>query len=127
MRCAAMLAFFSLTVLMMVAGCSREPTRYDVQGTVTVDGKALDSGDISFNPEDSKANPETPMATVTDGKYSTEAPRGKYKVTVIITPAPEGAPRKFHKKYEDIGSTTLSVEVVENAAPGAYDLKLTKK
>jgi hypothetical protein len=66
------------------------------------------------------------------------APPGWYKV--IVTAREEAAPvhpklPKQHRpaarsllpaKYGQVETSGLSVEVVENPAPGAYDLKLSK-
>ena len=59
------------------------------------------------------------------------APPGWYKVVVSayanrieegpVTPRP-----LIHKKYYDPEKTDLSIEVVPDAAPGVYDLNVTK-
>ncbi len=102
---------------------------------------------VLFKPDTSKGNtsPFEPTGTVdaagtytltTKGKNG--APPGWYKV--IVTAREEAAPEhaklpKQHRpvarsllpaKYGQAETSGLSIEVVENPAPGAYDLKLSK-
>ncbi len=89
--------------LALLAGCSAEPARTDVSGTVTFDGKPLRRGRIYFDPDPAKGNTGVQgYADVADGRYDT-ATGGKGGVggPVIVRidgqgePAPgypEGAP-----------------------------------
>lgn len=140
-----------LAVAGLVLGCGKEGGRSlaSVSGKVTVDGKPLSGGHVTFLP-DVAIGPEglkeaskmkTTGASVgeigPDGTYKIYtggkegAPLGKYKVTVSpsMVPAPDatGAPATgFDKKYSDAHDTPLRKEVVASAKPGDYDLKLTK-
>jgi hypothetical protein len=102
---------------------------------------------VLFKPDASKGNtsPFEPTGTVdAEGNYTLTtkgkkgAPPGWYKV--IVTAREEAAPvhaktPKQHRpavrsllpaKYGQAETSGLSIEVVENPAPGAYDLKLSK-
>ncbi|OWK47386.1 hypothetical protein FRUB_01085 [Fimbriiglobus ruber] len=68
-----------------------------------------------------------------DGSYTiktmdkTGAPLGWYKVTVSGgLPLPGAQPVSIPQRYSSEAETPLAVEVVENAAAGVYDFKLTK-
>jgi hypothetical protein len=120
-----------------------------VAGKVTVDGAPLTAKStvVLFKPDASKGNTSSfePTGTVDeDGNYTLKtngkngAPPGWYKV--VVTAREEGAPvhpknQKAHRpvarsllsvKYGKAETSGLSLEVVENPDPGAYDLKLTK-
>src|SRR5262249_38077153 len=97
-------------------------------------------------PDAAKGNsaPFEPAGTVNkQGKYTLStngrkgAPPGWYKVTVTaVAPAePDAKPGRSHHplprsllpaKFGHANTHDLSVEVVANPAPGAYDLKLTR-
>jgi len=125
---------------------------YPVSGKVTLDGKPLTTGSVTYHPDEAKGNKLefSPNGTIgEDGSYTlststrtglaTGAPPGWYKVTVS-TMAPMGGmggqpggkpaampkPIPINPKYTDPAHTDLSVEVVESPAAGAYDLKLTR-
>jgi len=140
------LAMPCLLALFTVVGCGDgTPKKSPVEGKVTVDGKALTEGIVTFNSETKLATPLTIVGTVgVDGSYKMTSngepgvPAGKYKATVNIpasagsgadpsqlssTPKAATAPvKKFNAKFESQSDTPLVVEV-----PSAnYDLKLTK-
>jgi hypothetical protein len=123
-----------------------------VTGRVTVDGEELHakSGNVTFVPDKAKGNTTTfePSGHLDEkGNYTLYyaqgkkgAPPGWYKVQVaaslqqgdqpIETPRPRGGPPPppplFKSKFTRSTTSGLEVEVVKNAASGAYDLKLTK-
>jgi hypothetical protein len=134
-----------------VLGCGGKEGRplAPVSGKVTVDGKPLSSGQVTFIPDVPSGQEGTKQASKLkttapsvgeigpDGTYKIStggkdgAPLGKYKVTVSpsMVPAPDAtdAPATgFNRKFSDAHDTPLKVEVVATPAPGAYDLKLTK-
>ncbi len=145
--------FLLLAAAVTVLGCGPSgPKLVPVSGKVTLDGTPLKSGTVTLVADASKNNTQKGIpagAIGPDGTYkiSTEgkngAPLGWYKVTVATsfpgamgantaplmssTPAkaPEGA-IVINPKYTDQTKTDLSVEVVANPQPGAYDLKLSK-
>ena len=129
--------FLLLAAAVTPLGCGPSgPKLVHVSGTVTLDGTPLQSGTVTFVADASKGNTQmgTPAGNIgTDGTYkiSTEgkngSPLGWYKVTVVTNfpGAPPGAVA-INPKYTDQTKTDLSVEVVANPQPGAYDLKLSK-
>jgi hypothetical protein len=112
-------------------------------------------GIVNFVPNKDKGNTTTlePTGQVDeDGKYTVYyakgkrgAPPGWYKVQVTVMPLgdrpppmpqPKGKvkgkavqqppPPLFNTKYTRADKSGLDIEVVRDAAPGAYDLKLTR-
>ena len=122
------------------AGCADERGKLPaVSGTVTVEGKAVPSGNVTFYPDASKGNASTHQpngAIEPDGRYELYvpaarkgAPPGWYKVVVYAVDDPQpGKPNKYFasKDYADVNTTPLRIEVVENPEPGRYDLKLKR-
>jgi hypothetical protein len=117
------------------SGCGG-PKHVPVVGKATVNGKPLAGLVISFNPDPDKGNDArvSCMGRIgADGQYSlisddgfkvTKGARlGWYKVT-LSSPDDEAMP--VHKKYTDFRKTDLTVEVVADPQPGAYDLAFTK-
>jgi len=112
-----------------------------VSGKVTVDGKPLTSGWVSFRPDKTKGNTsaEEPNAEInSQGEYTLRtrgkpgAPPGAYKVVVsssgAVTPdntkvAAESKPL-VNLTYSNPDTTTLTMTVVDKPEPGHYDLKL---
>jgi hypothetical protein len=112
-----------------------------VAGKITVGGAPLTTGSVTFQPDAAKGNKtlHIPVGTLdAEGNYklmsatSPGAPLGWYKVTVSaqqpIDPKNPYAPPKhlISPKFSDASTSGLAVEVVENAAPGAYDFQVTK-
>jgi hypothetical protein len=118
-----------------------------VAGQVTLDGGPLTAAStvILFKPDPAKGNasPFEPAGTVDDrGNYTLAtkgkkgAPPGWYKVIVTASepradavkgrrqqrPAPKSL---VPARYGQAETTPVLIEVVENPASGAYDLKLT--
>jgi hypothetical protein len=118
----------------LLAGCG--PKVVPVSGKATLDGKPLSGFVVTFNPDTSKG-PEARMDCSgrlgADGQYSLRmddgfktykgAPPGWYKVTIW---SPDDKPLLVNKKYTNIKQTDLTIEVVADPPPGAYDLKFTK-
>jgi hypothetical protein len=130
-----------LAVVLLGLGCSdgKTPKLLPVKGKVTIDGAALTRGSVSFRLQEASAGSWEPAGTIdADGTYTLYtnqkpgAPAGKYYVLVTasepIDPSkPSDAPKSLvHPKYADATQKLLVVEVSENAAPTAYDLKLSK-
>jgi hypothetical protein len=107
---------------------------------VTLDGKPLQDGLLVFHPDESKGNTAHVACTgrVKDGRYTLNtsavmkgdtgsgAPVGWFKVT--LTNDLPGMPYiPVHKKYLQPETTPVSVEIKDDPAPGAYDIKLTTK
>jgi hypothetical protein len=128
-----------------LGGCGGQGERFlPVAGKVSLDGKPLTVGTVSFRPDGSRGNASKHVPTgAIDAQGNYElitvkekgAPRGWYKVVVFAdanslnpkTAAQPLPPRwLMNIKYTDDKTTDLVVEVVENPATGAYDLKLSK-
>jgi hypothetical protein len=121
--------------LLTASGCGG-PKHVPVVGTATMDGKPLAGLLVSFNPDPAKGHTARVacMGRVgADGRYSLVsddgfklskgALLGWYKVTLS---SPDDQLILANKKYLNFKTTDLLVEVVEEAPPGAYDLKFTK-
>jgi hypothetical protein len=129
-----------LLCLLLGLGCGggSSPTLYPVSGKVTVDGAPLTGGNVTYVPFEGEQN----VGKLTNGQIDSNgnytvstdgrsgAPAGTFHAVVTPVMMPSGnskaPPMPFNKKYREAKTTTMSIEVVPNAAPGAYDLKLTK-
>jgi hypothetical protein len=129
--------------LMGVTGCGGVKL-VPVAGNVSLDGKALAGAEVHFIPDAAKGNQavvscsgrsdakgQYTLAT-THGAVGKGAPLGWYKVSLSFTPS-DARPERVQierpqvvvpGKYLDAETTPLVLEVVENPAPGAYDLAL---
>ena len=130
-----LLGLFAAGVLLAATGCGGLKV-VPVAGTATIDGKPLGGFVVTFNPDTEKghsgrmdcsgrldANGHYALRTDDGFKVYKGAPPGWYKVTIW---SPDDKPMPVNKKYTNLKTTELSIEVVENPAPGAYDLKFTK-
>lgn len=134
-----------LTILctFSLAGCGGGK-RLPVSGAVTLDGKPLNDGVVTFSPNSAKGNTAQVTCTgvVKDGHYELQtiaitrsnsgsgAPPGWYKVTWMN---PKKGSRKqqetlieVNEKYMSVDKTPLEIEVMDKPAPDAYDVKLQK-
>jgi hypothetical protein len=99
----------------------------------------MTTGWVTLRPDKKKGNTfgGEPRGEInSQGEYTIEtngkpgAPLGAYKVTVVVSPATTEDNTKPEKKipsnmtYANPETTPLAVEVVKEAAAGAYDLKL---
>jgi hypothetical protein len=125
--------------LLPLAGCGGLRL-VPVAGKVTLDGKPMKGGSVSFNPDSSKGNDARVMCVGridSEGRYELTttgvkgsetgkgAPLGWYRVTLITT-LPGQPVIPVADRYLDFDKTPLSVEVIADPAPDRYDLKLTK-
>jgi len=138
-----LLAFLALGALACVTtGCGSGPTLTPVKGIVTVGGKPATSGTVTFKPDKAKGNTAgvEPIGEInSSGEYTLMtkgkpgAPLGAYKVVVAgggevpmdNTKVGAQPTNQFNRTYMSPETTPLEVTVVEKAAAGAYDLKLT--
>ncbi len=69
-----------LAALGAIAGCAKPdaPTRYQISGTVTLDGQPIPYGEVLFTPDRTKqtSGPQG-IAPIRDGKYDSAAVGGK--------------------------------------------------
>lgn len=116
--------------------------RQRVSGSVTLDGKPLESGSITFDPEDpGRANAVSGFAMIRGGSYAIAAAAGltpgQYRVSIVstggeaapATEAPGAPPRKVAEglvpaKYNTHSS--LKAEVKPDGT-GPVDFALTSK
>jgi hypothetical protein len=150
--CSPRLAILVVLVAIGLApGCGKKlPPMTPVSGKVTVDGQPVTAGqvslvsDVGMPTQEKKTEGQDSTLAVgpsvgqigSDGTYKVftsgkeGAPLGKYKVTVtppMMPSADNKAPAgNYSRKYSDSKNTPLKIEVIANAPPGAYDLKLTK-
>ncbi|MCI0457725.1 MAG: hypothetical protein L0Z62_12205 [Gemmataceae bacterium] len=127
---------------LLLAGCgggSDLPPMVPVKGKVTVEGKPVTSGQVSFLPLAVDKDRKVPSSSGTidaSGNYEiftggkAGAPLGKYKVAITPSMVPVEGTKKppkapFNPRYQDPAKTKLEIEVVNNPSAGAYDLKLT--
>ncbi len=100
-----------------VVGCGpKGPSRYDVEGMVTFDGKPVPSGTIRFEPDATKGNSgPVGYAAIIDGRYSTaeHGSKGSLKGPLVAFlnggPAPDPKvelPRMWFSDYQ----TTLTLD-----------------
>jgi hypothetical protein len=122
------------------AGCGKAPQEklVPVSGKVTVAGKPLTTGSVTFLPNASRGNtsPHQPTSRIdAEGNFELTvppekkgAPLGWYKIVVFAYDNPQpGRLKSFiDTKYQQENATPLAIEVVENPEPGRYDLKLTR-
>jgi hypothetical protein len=136
------LSFLMLSICVGLSiGCGSESVKLvPASGRVTVNGKPLTAGTVTFRPDKSKGNTfgGEPMGELnSEGVYTIEtngkpgAPLGSYKVTIMSSgPTTEDntkvkAQSLVNMTYFHADTTPLTIEVVQQPAAGAYDLKLT--
>lgn len=132
-------------ILLAIMGCAGSATDnlvlVPVTGKVTVGGKALHTGSVSFRPDKARGNTSTVEShgdIAEDGAYTLftnkkpGAPVGKYIVLVTasedIDPRnPSATPKELvDRKYADPDRPLLQVEVEAGPKAGQYDLSLSK-
>jgi hypothetical protein len=97
-----------------------EPKGVEVSGRVTLDGKPLPAGVLTFTSKDGK----TTVATkIVDGKYETRLPEGEYGVG--IAPPKDKKGPVIPAKYGD--PKTSGIIYTVKAGKQAFDLNLTSK
>jgi hypothetical protein len=141
----------ALCFTLVASGCGDDSgvgKTFPVSGKITLDDSPLTAPStiILFKPDSAKGNtsPFEPTGTVdSQGNYTLAtkgkngAPPGWYKVIVTATefhPDESKGPRRHHPTPKSLvparygqAATTVSIEVVESPAAGAYYLKLTRK
>jgi hypothetical protein len=129
-----------LCTLALLPGCSSRPyegkQRIPLKGKVTVDGRPMDAGTISFVPDNVEANRPS-GGVILDGQYDVPEPmganEGSYRVEIhwqkptgkkskaidsdeLIEQRREGLPDKYHK------NTELKVEIKKDTTEFNFDL-----
>ena len=105
--------------------------RFPVEGKVTLAGKLLRGGYVTFYALDHDTDKLSPHGIIDDkGHYFVEsyqqkgAPAGKYRVTVDPGSDDKTMDRQVDPVYQNWQKSPLIVTVQENAPADAYDLKL---
>jgi hypothetical protein len=121
-------------VTLLAAGCGETGTG-SVRGTITVAGKPLPRGSITFLPGAGDRDPVT--AAVIDGVYDTgPMPTGPARITILHStsaPAPAGGdrvpgqtpadPLRVPPKYHSPDTSGLSLPVKPGANTFDYDIR----
>lgn len=121
---------FAAFGLMLLPGCGSGPSLYDIPGSITVDGAAVEGANIMFHPDDPKAAWVPTASSGPDGKFHVTCltkpgiPLGTYKVTVVwpdpskkptqqqmMTGLYEDAPDMLKGAFAAKASTPLKIEV----------------
>ena len=129
-------------------GCGApEETRLPVEGTVMLGNQPLTTGTVILRPDAGKGNTSKhePRGTIDgSGKYLVVTSSGQagskpgaapgwYKVGVVAAVAKDAknpyalAKSLVPAKYNDPDQSGIFLEVVNNAPPGAFDIKLDAK
>jgi hypothetical protein len=126
-------------LLLLSSGCGGAAAPTPVTGHVTLNGKPMTSGTVTFVPNKAKGNTsgEEPLGEINAKSEYTLQTRGKpgaapgwYKVTVTstgpITPDNTSVTTTsiINTTYTNPMTTPLEKEVVEKPAPGTYDLQV---
>ena len=104
------------TATLLVGGCGTSLS--SVSGTVTVDGKPLEKGAISYAPADNQGSPVT--ADVVSGKYELQVPSGQKFVQI-------SAPVLVGKKKQYEGPDAPYDEFYDESLPPKYNSQTTLK
>jgi hypothetical protein len=126
--------------LLALTGCGGL-TLVPVSGKVTLGGKPLKGGGVSYVPDASEGN-DARVSCVgridsqgrytlrTDGVKGSDsgkgAPPGWYKV-ILLTTLPGSPEISVPDMYRDPIKTPLKIKVVAHPEPGAYDLNLKRE
>lgn len=108
----------ALAITLVMAGCGHEgPARQAVSGVITLDGKPLPSGTVTFAPLDGAT---AATAEIRDGAYQiarSEGPApGRYQVEINAV-----KPTGKRIKHPDLPSETI--EEVRNIIPVTYNVQ----
>lgn len=125
---------FSLLLLASTGCGDGKGVRIPVSGNVTIDGKPVGFGRISFEPIDKPGKFIGGSSLGTDGSYQVTTftafdglPPGKYQVTITATEAMGDSGERWHapKKYSMLDKSGLTAEVNEETK--TIDFELTWK
>lgn len=119
------LSGFACLVLLAADGCRKTdgPQTYPVSGTVTLDGKPLDTGEILFRSEGGTA--ATYAGKISAGKYSLSATAGKKRVEITSTQIVPGKQGERGGTPGDPISETNTAHIYEEVIPEDYNQKST--
>jgi hypothetical protein len=120
--------------LVATGGCSNGASIgpcVPVEGKVTLGAKPLVGGTVTFVPAEGQSNGPRPEGQIdAQGLYALKtgekqgAPPGRYRAVVTISGLDKAQNAEFNPLYSHWDKSPLVIPVTENAAAGAYDLKL---
>jgi hypothetical protein len=124
-RCAGIV----FAAILLAAGCSSGPRTYPVSGTVTLDGKPLEDGNVYFMPVD--PNVSADAGRIEAGQFRFEAREGKMRVEIRASRETPGkrSPMGNIRKEEFVPArynreSTLEAEV-RSSGENVYTFELT--
>lgn len=101
------------------SGCNGESRHVSVSGTVTLDGKTLDDGNIQFTPDGSDGLAVGAM--VSNGRYSLPNPPGlapgKYRVSILASESAAARP----DMPPDVGMAIAKAGGTSKPIPARYN------
>ena len=114
------------------SGCLQSDGKFEIKGTVTYDGQAVDDGMVTFMPFPG-APGTSESASIKDGGFSVRLPEGQRTVEVygyrlgpaVVMPT-GGASQPSREQYIPEAynaKSELTLTVVKGMAPVTYDLK----
>ncbi|MCZ2341737.1 MAG: hypothetical protein LC104_08060 [Bacteroidales bacterium] len=108
-------SFLSACVLGILAGCGSQsgPKLYPASGTVTFDGKPIETGRITF--KGANANDRTYAADITNGEYKLELEAGQKIVEITASRLIPGKFDNSNGKPEPIGEMYIPKMYNENS------------
>lgn len=118
-----------VSIAIMVSGCGGRPSRVKVSGKVTIEGKPLSVGGISFKPVEGGRKAGSSFDS--EGKYTTTMyepndglPLGSYTVAINSSRQVNDNTKRWHapKKYSDHETSGLTAEITEETSSLNYDL-----
>jgi hypothetical protein len=128
---------FPALALLASQGCERHSPLIPVSGKVTLEGRPLVHGAVSYRPPGDLTLPQPTGPLDSEGRYRLftdgrlGAPAGEYRVVVFAYDQPtagaghRGLPRSLiSDRYHQADTTPLVRQVQPNAPNGAYDLEL---
>lgn len=127
-------ALFALAIAAALAGCRPAgPTRYQIDGTVTFDGKPVPSGLIRFEADATRGN-HGPVgyAAIKDGRYTTATQGAKGALqgplVAIMTGGPAPNPAvEFPVMWFTDYTTTLVLEPTGGTTTFDFDIPRERK
>jgi hypothetical protein len=134
-----MRALVAVVLCGLLLGCRSEPGEklVPVSGSATVNGQPVRAGNVTFYPDSEKGNKteHQPLGVIgANGRYELSVPGGRkgapvgwYKVVVYAVDDPQpGKPNRYlvDPSYANVVTTPLRLEVIADAEPGRYDLRL---
>ncbi len=119
--CWAML--FLLGSFALGCGGSNGPATYRVSGNVTLDGKPIDTGRITF--KDPAGQAKSMEAPIKNGSYSFLCTAGKKKIEITSLRKVEGKQNKVGGNPGDPIGPNNSADIYEEAIPAQYNKDTT--